>query len=247
MPKSSVDYATDNITVYRFCQYQCRYCWAWRVPVLRSRIERGRYDPVAEARRYLRRSGRVIVVSFTADPYPWVELEERRTREVLSVLAENPDNRVLVLTKNPVIALRDVDVMVKHGDMWLGTTLTTLDEVSASAWEPKAPAPLLRVRALERAKEEGVRTWVSIEPITPGVTYPETIIEETVEFVDWYVLGSLNYVKQLKLLYRESDLREWYRKHVIKALKLLSELGKPYFIKKELRKIIEPFAKKYIC
>ena len=246
IPKSSVDYATDNITVYRFCNYGCRYCWAWRVPVFRSRVERGKYDPVAEARRYLRRSGRVIVVSFTADPYPQVELEERRTREVLSVLAENPRNRVLVLTKNPVIALRDVDLMAKHGDMWLGTTLTALDSRVAYLWEPGAPSPVLRVVALERAREAGVRTWVSIEPIIPGVTYPEAIVEETVDFVDWYVLGSLNYVRQLRLPYREPDLREWYREHVVRALELLSGYGKPYFIKKELRRIIGSFAKKYI-
>lgn len=236
MPRSSVDYATDNITVYRQCWFGCRYCWAWRIPIFRSRIQRGSYDPLEEARRYLYTYNRIIVVSFTADPYPPIEEEKQLTRKVLSILSKSR-NRVLVLTKNPILALRDIDIMLQ-GDIWLGTTITTTDDKAASDWEPRAPPPSARLRALYEAKRKGVKTWISIEPIIPGTTYPEIIIRKTLWYVDWYVLGSLNYVKQLKLAFREEDLRQWYEKHVKPAIKLLKELNKPFHIKKELRKYL---------
>ena len=237
MPRSSVDYATDNITVYRFCPYQCRYCWAWRLGIFRSRIERGKYSPIEEATRYLYKYNRVVVVSFTSDPYPPQEAEKQLTRKVLEVLALNRRNKVLILTKNPALALRDTDVMKKHGDMWLGTTITTIDDSAASDWEIKAPPPSMRLKALYEAKKKGVKIWLSIEPVIPGTTYPETIIRKT-WYVDWYVLGAFNYVKQLGFRYSE-DLRAWYLKHVKAAIKLLESLNKRYYIKKELRRYLQ--------
>ena len=236
--RTGVDYATDNITVYRFCKYNCRYCWAWRVQLFRTRIERGRYDPVQEARKYLRKFGRTIVVSFTSDPYPVVEMNKKLTRRVLATLSINPRNRVLILTKNPLIAVRDIDIMLNHGDMWLGTTITTIDDSEASYWEPNAPPPSARLEALKLARSKGVKTWVSIEPIIPKVTYPLEIVEESVDFVDFYVLGAFNYTKLLHIDITEEMLKEWYRSHVPPTISALKGYGKSLFIKKELRKYL---------
>jgi len=236
--RTGVDYATDNITVYRFCKYNCRYCWAWRVQLFRTRIERGRYDPVQEARKYLRRRDKVIVVSFTSDPYPVVEMYKKLTRRVLLTLSSNPRNRVLILTKNPLIAVRDIDVMLKHGDMWLGTTIITLNDEIASFWEPKAPPPSARLEALRYAKSKGVKTWISIEPIIPNVTYPLDIVEETVDFIDFYVLGALNYAKLLKISLSEGALKSWYRDYVIPTISTLRGYSKDFFIKKELKRYV---------
>jgi len=245
MVRSSVDYATDQITVYRYCRYNCAYCWAWRVPLFRKRIEKGRYDPVDEALSYFHvKERRIIVVSFTSDPYPPEELKEMRTRLVLAALEEARWHRVLVLTKNPIYALRDLDVMVGHGDMWLGTTIITLNH---TVLEPKAPPPQCRLEALKVAHEKGVKTWVSIEPIIPYITYPEDIIEATKDFVDWYVLGSYNYCSRIKLpkvnryipengKFTKRELTVWYNMHVREAIELLKKHSKPFFIKKELKK-----------
>ena len=84
MPKTNVEYATDNITVYRYCKNGCVYCWAWRIPLFSKRIEKGKYNPVEEARKYLKiRDRRVIVISFTSDPYPFEEVVWKITRRVL--------------------------------------------------------------------------------------------------------------------------------------------------------------------
>ena len=64
------------------------------------------------------------------------------------------------------------------------------------------------------------------------------IIEETKDYVDWYVLGALNYTKQLKLPYTKQQLKDYYMKHVVAAIRLLESLNKKYHIKKELKKYL---------
>jgi len=235
VPKSGVDYATDNITVYRRpCPYGCLYCWAWRAPLFSSRIARGSYDPVREAERYARMgSRRTVVVSFTSDPYPPQEEALGVTRRVLGALSTS-NHKVLVLTKNPALALRDLDIFKSHRDMWLGTTVTSLQ---LTRWEPEAPDPRRRLEALRAAHEEGVRTWLSIEPIIPGATYPEAIVSETLDYVDWYVLGALNYAKRVAGI-GEGALRAWYEAHVVEAVEVLKSRGKPFHVKEELRRLL---------
>jgi len=237
MPKTGVDYATDNITVYRACVYRCRYCWA-NLPLFRRRIERGRYNPVAEAKKYVGKSGKIIVVSFTGDPYPPVEEQSGLTRMVLAVLGMGKGNRVLVLTKNPRLALRDLDIMREHGDMWLGTTITCLDDDRASDWEPVAPPPSIRLEALREAHEAGVKTWVSVEPMIPGYTDPAKIIEDTSSYVDWYVLGSFNYMPQLGVKVDADGFKRWIGEVTAKALDTADRLGKKVHVKRELRRLL---------
>jgi len=247
MVKSSVDYATDNITVYRYCVYECAYCWAWRVPLFSYRISRGKYDPIVEARKYLRIKGRrVIVVSFTSDPYPEIEIYSRLTGRVLKILAET-NHRVLVLTKAPNLAVDlDLYTFMKAPDMWLGTTIITLKPTKL---EPKAPEPSRRLEALKYAKQFGVKTWLSVEPIIPYVTYPVEIIEKTIGYVDFYVLGAYNYYRLISLprinryipengKFTKRELTVWYKIHVPKAIKFIEKHGKQYFIKKELKKYL---------
>jgi len=237
MPKTSVEYATDQITVYRFCEYGCRYCWAWRNKLFSSRIARGKYDPVEEAKKYLWvKDRRVIVVSFTSDPYPWVEREKRLTRRVLRVLSRARQHRIMILTKNPGLAVFDIDIMKRHGDMWLGTTIISTRKTDL---EPLAPEPRDRIVNLEAAKVFGIKTWVSIEPIIPGITDPTEIIMETLESADLYILGAFNYTKQLGFEITEEEKKAWYQKHVPKAISLLKSYGKQFFIKKELRRYLE--------
>lgn len=233
MTRSKVDYATDQITVYRYCQYGCRYCYVWRNKLFSSRVIRGKYDPVEEAEKYLNKKNRVIVVSFVSDPYPPEEREKRLTRRVLEVLC-NSKNKVLVLTKNPQLALRDVDVM--NGDCWLGTTVITLNKKYWRYWEPSTPyPPSRRLWALRTAHEVGVRTWLSIEPIIPETSIPENIVMKTLDYIDYYILGSFNYPERLGYTtYTPRILYKWYSKHVTRTIEILEQHGKPYLVKKEL-------------
>ncbi len=233
MPRTNVEYATDQITVYRSCPYDCKYCWA-KLPLFKYRIARGMYDPVEEAKRYLKVKGkRTIVVSFTTDPYPPIEFESNRTRKVLEVLASS-HHKVMILTKNPCLALRDIDVMLNgSAEFWLGTTITVIPDSSARMFEPKAPPPSQRIAAIKAAKYLGLKTWISIEPIIPYYTNIYEIIYRTRDFTDFYVFGALNYPTQTLGKQFKKHLKEYY-----KTIFNIFNLKKPHFIKKELRKYL---------
>ncbi len=234
MGRSKVEYATDQITVYNYCPHGCIYCF-WRIPLMRSRLQRIVPRPLEEAERYARmRKPRRIVVSFTTDPYPPEERRKGLTRRVLEILARAPQHTILILTKNPKLALRDIDIMHIHGNMWLGTTVTTLR--NAHVLEPKAPPPQSRLGALREAHEEGIRTWLSIEPIIPPFTELAEIIERTHDYVDFYVLGALNYARQLG--FPEPSVEEYFR--VLKpALALLWRYRKEFMVKRELCRLLK--------
>jgi len=239
MPKTNVEYATDNITVYRYCKYNCMYCWAWRLPLYSSRISRGKYRGVDEALKYARiRGKRAIVISFTSDPYPPEEENLGLTRKVLEILS-NTNHKVMVLTKNPKTpATRDIDLFINSSaDMWLGTTVISLEK---TWFEPKAPPPSERLKYIKEAHEKGVKTWLSIEPIIPETTFPEEIVEQTLNYVDFYVLGAFNYAKQLGFKYTKEQLKKWYLNHVKEAVKILNKNKKQYHIKIELLKYLLP-------
>lgn len=227
--KTGVEYADWQISVYPApCCYACRYCWA-RLPLWQHRLRSP--HPLTEARRLANsRKPRRIVVSFTGDPYQPLEWHERLTQQTLEILLKSRvEHTIMILTKNPKMALtRDYNIL-KHENVWLGTTLTSLRKISD---EPYAPPNYERAAALERAYDQGVHTWASIEPWLPGVTDPIEIIKETHRFVDWYVIGRLDYETQLGY---PKIPKGWYRPRLERVVDLLESLGKPYHIKKQLK------------
>lgn len=276
VPKSRVEYATHNITVYRSCPYGCVYCYVWRSPLFSRRVQMGKYDPVREAWRLSKRCGVEdrVVVSFTSDPFPPEESFYRRTRKVLEVLSQG-EATVLVLTKNPVLALQDTDVFLRREGFWLGTTVTRPpicrdstkviytregflvcnDEVWKEL-EPKAPPVSLRIDAIKKASNLGIRTWFSIEPLIPFYDADGGPRNWVVDFlfkraridaglVDWIVLGSLNYGGAWKTVSHvigheidEEVLRRYYQVVVPEILDELERYGVKYYVKKELRRYL---------
>jgi len=109
----------------------------------------------------------------------------------------------------------------------IGITLTT---IKPNEFEPHSDEPWTRALALKMAKQEGLFTFISIEPWIPEVTDPFEIITYTREFTDAYIIGSLNYTEIPKGYY-VLDIREimnelWYYR-------------KPFFLKRELKKRCE--------
>jgi len=251
MSVSKVDYGPlvkgrlYNLTVYRYCPYQCVYCWSWRVPLFRTRVQRGKYDPVEAASKIP--YGNTILISFTSDPFPPAEREEKRTRSVLEALADKHyacprgrlDGRVLVLTKNPGLCVeRDLDLFV--GDTWLGSTVITLREGVVKELEPRAPPASERLAALKTAKGYNIKTFLSIEPIIPSASTDLCeLVEKTADYVDFYILGALNYARQLGFNYTRRELQRFYRENIPPVLELLEQLGKKHHVKRELREHLE--------
>ena len=165
---------------------------------------------------------------FTCDPYQPLEDTAKLTRWSLIDFMEN-GNSIKILTKGGMRATRDFDVM-KTGDCAFGATLTFLDESRSLEWEPGAAVPSDRIKALRLAKEAGIKTWVSLEPvIDPEEVYK--IINATHEFIDLYKVGKLNYHPRS----REID----WRKFGFKVQALLQNLNKDFYLKNDLRKYMQ--------
>ncbi len=101
--------------------------------------------------------------------------DSRRTRSVLSRASSACDsgvtreiiryikasgNHVRILTKNPTD--RDFDLLDEND--WFGVTLVGND-MQAAVVEPNAMAPSERVEVLEKAKAEGISTWINLDPV----------------------------------------------------------------------------------
>lgn len=231
---TGVEYADEQITVYGSCLFGCKYCWA-NTPLFNYRRGRGAEKYLEKAEKLARATKpKKIVVSFTADPYQPRERHEVKTRKVLEILAKSKvEHEVMVLTKNPQLAVeRDSNLFVENG-FWLGTTVTAL---SYNRDEVLAPPNPERVFWLKMAHKMGIKTWMSIEPWIPDITDPEEIIRKTHGFVDYYVVGRLNYEKTVGYPVVEDT---FYAEKLVEVIDLLDRLGKEYHIKKELAKCLE--------
>jgi len=217
MGQSEVEYATDQITMNLSCSFDCKYCWR-KLPFVQARMSRWKPKPLHEANRYASKDDkRVLLISFWSEPYS--PENTPITREMLKVLA-GCKHTVLTLTKNPVVATKDVDVMKSIGDFWFGTTLTATFKIPD---EPFAPSNRLRIEALQYAKEQGLKTFASVEPVLPSLVGEiSNIIKATSEFTDFYVIGRLDYNRQLGY---PSTPRGFYLPMLRTIVPLLRSLG----------------------
>ena len=230
MTKTGVEYADWNLTVYpQPCDFRCRYCWASQ-PLWQKRIAHP--YPLQEAVRLRNmRKPRTVVVSFTSDAYVPKEAVEHLTRRTLEILSTTK-HKVMILTKS-VLAEKDFPFFFhwrsEGMNLWLGTTLTSVIGIED---EPLASPNPQRIKMLETAHHLGLKTWASVEPWIPNVTYPDQIVEATYPFVDFYIMGKLNYAKRFG--YHIPD--GYYKRELPRVVELLDKLGKPFLIKKELKK-----------
>jgi len=108
----------------------------------------------------------VVGISFSTDCYMDGRAGEI-TRGVVKTLASH-DRYARVLTRNPILALQDLDVFQEAGDhVIVGSSIPALKNEQVSAIEPRAPMPEHRLRGLKKFAENGVGTFVSMSPTYP--------------------------------------------------------------------------------
>jgi DNA repair photolyase len=123
--------------------------------------------------------GEWLVIGTATDPYQPAERRYRLTRSIVSVLAEHPGMRVVIITKSPLVT-RDIDILARltaRGALTVHLSLITLDRELARRLEPRAPTPDARVRAVERLAAAGIDVGVNIMPVLPGITDDPTALD----------------------------------------------------------------------
>ena len=131
-----------------------------------------------DLRRYFRSVARTvrpsppIVIGTATDPYQPAERRFRLTRGVLERLARCDGLNVGIITKSPLIA-RDTDVLRRlqeRSDLEVHISLTTVDVALIRQVEARSPMPAVRLRALKRLADAGVRVGLIVAPVLPGIT-----------------------------------------------------------------------------
>lgn len=170
-----------SVNCYYGCLHNCVYCYARYMRKFSSHTEPwGKYLDVkvnaAEVleREVKRRKPGTIFFSSACDAYQPAERKYELTRRCLAIAADAGFG-IMVLTKSSLV-VRDLDILAAAPDASVGCTLTTLDENLRRRIESAASSTEERFRALERAKEAGVRVHAFCGPFLPGVTdTPENI------------------------------------------------------------------------
>ena len=128
----------------------------------------------ADLRRYYRSGGPAapLVIGTATDPYQPAERRFRLTRLILERLARCEGLNVGVITKSPLIA-RDVDVLLRlqqRNDLEVYVSLITVDVSLIKRVEARSPMPAVRLRALQRLADAGIRAGLIVAPVLPGIT-----------------------------------------------------------------------------
>ncbi len=180
-----------SLNQYVGCAFACRYCYARFLTRWKDYGEWGSWVEVKTNAPDLARK-RVpgkIVMSTVSDPYQPVEAELRLTRQVLRYMDKR--NELSVLTKSPLVT-RDIDLFKLFRSIEVGLTINGLTGKAKRLFEPRTPVHGARVNALKELKEAGLKTYVFVSPIIPGITDVSTVIKDTRDFADRYFFEVLN-------------------------------------------------------
>lgn len=226
------EYGDLALNIYTGCPHRCFYCFAPNV-LHRDREEfhthiEPRKNIVEETRKQIEREGitkKLIHLCFTCDPYP-SGYDTTPTREIIKILKES-GNHVQILTKNGKDALRDFDFLDEND--WFGITFAgyngySSDETYVPKEELCAGTIHDRLLALRTAHKNGIKTWVSAEPVINSQDVIDFI--GLADYVDLWKVGKLNY--------HHSDIN--WKEFGMRVERLLYSQRVDYYIKDSLRK-----------
>jgi DNA repair photolyase len=169
----------QSINPYQGCEHGCVYCYARPTHAFHDLSPGLDFEtklfakPNAPAllRAELGKRGYVcdpIALGTNTDPYQPIEREWKVTRGILEVLCEH-EHPFTIVTKSALVE-RDLDLiapMAAKNMARVYISITTLDKALARTLEPRAAAPLRRLRAIRTLSDAGVPVGVLAAPVIP--------------------------------------------------------------------------------
>ncbi|MBI1890390.1 MAG: PA0069 family radical SAM protein [Burkholderiales bacterium] len=212
-----------SLNPYRGCEHGCIYCFARPThsylglsPGLdfESKIFAKVNAPELLRRELAKPSYRPepIALGVNTDAYQPCERELGLTRRVLHVLHEC-EHPLALITKSALIE-HDIDLLADMAQNRLAiaaVTITTLGPKIARTLEPRAAAPLRRLRTIRTLADAGIPVAVSVAPVIPFVTEPD--LERVLEAVADAGAATASYVV-LRLPWEVNPLfQQWLQAH----------------------------------
>jgi len=140
----------------------------------------------------LKRSPKIgtVLLGSVTDAYQPLESKYKITRAILEILLKY-DFPISILTKSDLV-IRDIDLLKRFSDCEVGFTITTLNEETSKDFEPHSSRPEQRLSALKKLHEIGIKTYVFIGPILPGITNLREIFRVIKDEADFVMAEALN-------------------------------------------------------
>lgn len=204
--KSGVEYADFCVNHVEGCSHGCRFpCYAMimkkRCGVIKNYQDWLKPKIVSNALELLDKEIpkykdkiKFVHLCFTTDPFMFGQPEVSELS--LKIIERfNKDNiRCTVLTKG--LYFRRLADKEKYGlNNEYGITLVSLDDEFKKKFEPYTAPYSTRIRALKYLHDQGLKTWVSMEPYPTSNLVKQDLnkILKEIAFVDKIVFGKLNY------------------------------------------------------
>lgn len=225
------EYSPLALNYYTGCTHNCKYCY---VPRMLTRFNSGydhsdchvnmNYSELEKSAQKMRGCGKQILLSFTGDPYCGVQPDV--TTKVLEIL-NRYQHKVAILTKGGSRCLQDIELFKQFGQrIKIGATLTFDNDTDSLEWESGAALPQDRIQSLLDLHEQGIKTWVSFEPvIEPRQSL--NLLTRVSGFVDHVKIGKINN-------YLGIDQKIDWAKFIFESVKICRENKLPFYIKKDL-------------
>lgn len=226
------EYSPLALNLYRGCTHGCKYCYVPRIfnrwdskydhSVCTPSVD---FDELEKSARKFQGCEQQILLSFTGDPYCGVEPDT--TTRALEIL-NRYGHKVAILTKGGTQCLADLEVFKLFGDrIKVGATLTFDNDQDSLEWEPGSATPSDRILALDTLHDNGIKTWVSFEPvIVPSQSL--NLLKAVSGIVDHVKIGKLNN-------YQGIDKKIDWSAFIFESVRICRDAGLPFYIKKDLQ------------
>lgn len=157
---------------YTRCAHACTYCYApyiMRVPPHQWGAEiQAKVNIARLLSRELGRKRGVVGLGTVTDPYQPAEAKLLLTRRCLEEMVR-AGSSVSLLTKSDLV-VRDIDLLERMASAEVGITINTSDDSRAVVFEPGAPPPSKRLKAVRALVDAGTGTYVFLGPVIPTIT-----------------------------------------------------------------------------
>jgi DNA repair photolyase len=208
------DYQIDP---YIGCAHSCHYCYAlnqaetdWAKQILMFKDIRSQL--IEELENITPQN---IYMGYYTDPYQPCEAEYLQTREVLEVLLEQGFT-VSILTKSDLV-LRDLDLFQGMKNASISISVAFNDNRIRERFEANTKETEVRIEALRKLREAGLKTSALICPVMPYITDVKPLIDRLEPLTDTIWIYGLSIEKcsdrnwrNLEIILKEyfPDLRE---------------------------------------
>lgn len=237
--KTGVEYGDYTLNHVLGCSHGCKYpCYAFmmkkRFGVVKTYEDWVQPKIVSNALELLEKEIpklkdkiKSVFLCFSTDPFPYQYPEIGAMSFEIIKMLNDAGIKCTVLTKG-LLPIQLAKLSEKNE---YGISLVSLDENFRKEYEPNTAPYEERIRALRLLKDEGCKTWVSMEPYpTPNIVEQSLswIITE-LWWIDKLVFGRWNYNK---LVSQYKAHNEFYSECIDTVKDICTHYGIEYLIKK---------------